>query len=403
MGSPRKLRSSSENKTAKLPDRNLFNFNNINPYIYLDKPIAIRNDEGEERCLPKYHYYSDETVTPPFPLSSSISLTLDSKPSHSSSLPTVQEKRTSRLTPRRAAAKNLIADPLPDSLYTIFHRKMRRDEKQMLNDELLRTLSELDTLQHYKQLLDQYDWIRHLPQITYIDNPKDLQDMEWKKQLTLAEIDRLILRQVEWRKKRDEFVIEVKNYHAENKTVPTEKEIEDEYELSIINTERYMNQQQKLKRIDLQNIASTKDAKTNNELEMKPETKPESKPESKRIKNLGGHTAETIIKAKPKLKSTKVDRVAAKIKEDKQARDVHNKKGPEPRKRTYSRAQKLQLEDVDPSLEINLCINTSESDDYYFGVDFQNIPASINGFQLPRGLRKFGQSTESQPKIDNEN
>ncbi|KAI5964994.1 hypothetical protein CANMA_003505 [Candida margitis] len=179
----RKLRSEDSSNVAS--NKNLFNFDNINAYLYQDKPIFIDNS-GKDQL---YHYFKGDEETP--------------------TLRVTDVKQIARKLPRRRTK----VDPLPDPKYGIFHRKMKKEETQMLNEEKIKNLVEVDNLNTSLQLLNQYDWIRHLPLITKINNAMDYEEMERKKDLTINEIEKLLEKQALWKKKRDRFINDARQFH----------------------------------------------------------------------------------------------------------------------------------------------------------------------------------------------
>ena len=69
----------------------------------------------------------------------------------------------------------------------------------MSNEERIKNLWELDTLQSQLERLTQYDWIRSLPDITVIKDMKDYDELERKKELTIKEIERLLQKHENWK------------------------------------------------------------------------------------------------------------------------------------------------------------------------------------------------------------
>lgn len=173
----RKLRSTS----LKIETKALFDFDNVNEYLYNDKEIKVGASGAE------YNYYGGQTLE---------------LPKVRSSVVTVE-----RVLPRRPKT-----DPLPDSTYEIFYRRMKKNEKQMSNEERIKNLWELDTLQSQLERLSQYDWIRSLPEITVIKDMKDYDELERKKQLTIKEIERLLQKHENWRKRKEFHSREMKEW-----------------------------------------------------------------------------------------------------------------------------------------------------------------------------------------------
>lgn len=93
----RKLRSDDSNKI--ILNKNLFNFDDINVYLYQNKPIQMGKLERDSQL---YSYFKgDEEIQ---------------------TLKVIRVKKVPRKLPKRRTK----VDPLPDSKYTIFHRKMKK-------------------------------------------------------------------------------------------------------------------------------------------------------------------------------------------------------------------------------------------------------------------------------------
>ena len=196
---PRKLRSNDSSKVAL--NKNLFNFDDVNVYLYQNKPIQIGKPNDESQL---YTYFKSDLETP--------------------TLKVTPVKQVPRKLPKRRTK----ADPLPDSKYAIFHRKMKKEETQMLNEEKIKNLVEVDNLNTSLQLLNQYDWIRHLPSITKVNNAMDYQEMEMKRELTISEIEKLLEKQALWKKKRDKFNHDTRLFHNGERIVVKEDALEEQ-------------------------------------------------------------------------------------------------------------------------------------------------------------------------------
>lgn len=106
-------------------------------------------------------------------------------------------------------------DPLPDSLYTCFHRRMRKEERSMVDAERVRVLLEIDSLKALLALLDSYTWEAHLPKICRIRDLTDLREYEQKKDLTIDHIKRLLHKNDDWRKRWHNLQASIKAYGNE--------------------------------------------------------------------------------------------------------------------------------------------------------------------------------------------
>ncbi|KAI5954897.1 hypothetical protein KGF54_001458 [Candida jiufengensis] len=300
--SPRKLRSRDD---KQLEDKNLFNFDNINHYLYREKEIRIDNNPEIDK-LPLYTYYKEENNE-------------EIKPKLIDHGDIIKIKR------KKIIIDPNIEDPLPDSTYQIFHRKMRKEEAQMLNEEKIKNLMELDNFQNYLKLLNQYDWIRHLPSITKINDLKNLEEMEIKKNLTIDEIEKMLYKQSIWKKKKDEFANNVRLYN--NQGIQFEI-IDEEYDLSQVPDDEEDEEDEEL---------MNEVAENNNGAE----------------KSITKKVVKRVRKPKAKIEP-KVEEV------------------------------KEKLEDIDGTINIDIY---GSSDDL-FGSDFFDVKVSEKGFQLPISWRR---------------
>ncbi|KAK6200918.1 something about silencing, SAS, complex subunit 4-domain-containing protein, partial [Scheffersomyces amazonensis] len=204
--SKRKLRSNDD--SSRIANTALFNFDNINQILYRDKSITVT---------------TELSFTNPYVYNGNIDI--NKKNSTTSKVSNVQV--THDLIPRRSSKLN---DPLDPSIYDIFHKKMKRDERIMANEDRSRILSEVDNLQSQLQLLHQYDWIRYLPSICYINNPQDYDELEQKLALTITELDKLIRKHDNWRRRNDALNNEIKEFDTGLRHVVIEH---DEYTADI--------------------------------------------------------------------------------------------------------------------------------------------------------------------------
>ncbi|KAG7661710.1 uncharacterized protein J8A68_004768 [[Candida] subhashii] len=202
----RQLRS--KDIAQKQPNKTLFNFDNVNEHLQGNKPIKLTDTTGDENR--PYVFYGESGNVPDLP-------------PHTDTLKIVEP-----LLPRRSQNRD---DPLPDSLYEVFYKKMKKEEKVMTNEERLRILSEVDSLQDQLKLLHQYDWIRHLRNIASINNPNDYEELQLKRDLSIAEIRRLLRKHDNWRRRYDTLNNDIR----ENIGVNDGSELSDDpdYECSI--------------------------------------------------------------------------------------------------------------------------------------------------------------------------
>lgn len=187
MTNGRKLRSKDELK--KNTDKALFNFENINKLIHRDQSIKIIGKTSNNSL---YRYYGEHETSIPITINKIRDIESCNNISH-----------------RKSKQK---VDILEDSIYEIFHKKMKKEERTMVNIDRSRIFSEVDNLYLLLQSLNQYDWIRHLPSITHINDIRDYDELESKKDLTIKEIQRIINKFENWKRRQDKLISDIKKY-----------------------------------------------------------------------------------------------------------------------------------------------------------------------------------------------
>lgn len=212
MAPERKLRSKDEGRKQ---NPTLFNFDKVNKLLYRDQNITVKRKDNDKQNsyggIPEFTA-SNEGV--PKPRTSSSLIVIDT------------------LLPRKTKGQ---LDPLNDSIYSTFHKKMRKEEKKMTNIDRTRILNEVDTLTTLLLLLQQYDWIRHIQSITQVHNPHDYKELEYKRVLTIFEIKRILKKFDSWKKREDELNYEIKEFHRNGAHLAGkgENSIENEFNMSI--------------------------------------------------------------------------------------------------------------------------------------------------------------------------
>ncbi|CUM63223.1 uncharacterized protein PRCAT00000794001 [Priceomyces carsonii] len=200
----RVLRSnkSSENTT----NLSLFNFENVNTLIFKQEPITVSSGKSYEDL---YKSGNDVEVPEVSKIAKCINL-----------------KIVDNILPRRSKH---FEDPLPDSIYEAFHNRLRKEEKSMVNTERSRMLTEVDNLKSLLMLLDLYDWEKYLPMITVVRNSRDINELESKKELTIAEIKKLLQKYADWKKRHEKLTNEMRAFE---KKEPNDTEDQD-YGMSL--------------------------------------------------------------------------------------------------------------------------------------------------------------------------
>lgn len=184
-GKERKLRS-KEDGTNKV----LFNFDKINRLITDNEPIIIDNDVTTTNM---YRWYEDDARIP----------------EAAKTAKSVNLKLLHQLLPRRNKLK---LDKLDTSVYEPFHKKMKKEEKNMTNSDRMKIMAEVDNLRSQLQLISQYDWIKHLPKITHINDLKNYNELVQKRELTVREITRLLKKFDDWKRRNDRLLQDIKDF-----------------------------------------------------------------------------------------------------------------------------------------------------------------------------------------------
>lgn len=182
MANGRRLRSTDDHGRNK---KNLFNFESINPLLYKDQKISIV--KGPPKGKP-YHYFlkGNENFEPK----------KDSAP--------FKIKEDDIRVPRR------VKDELPDSLFEGFHRKMTKEEKSMSNVDKMKILLEVDDFRTCLETMQHNDWNKHIAEITHIENPYDISELEEKRTLTIKELKFQLERYGKWKRGYDSMSADIK-------------------------------------------------------------------------------------------------------------------------------------------------------------------------------------------------
>ncbi len=148
-------------------------------------------------------------------------------------------------------------DPLSESTFQTYHRKMERDENRMKEIEKGTIYSDVEKLEDYRYKLSLPDWPRSLSSVTSINNPRDKHELEWKKKRTIEEIDSFLTKLNRLEKKRKWFKAyrlkddeddDLTVNEDDNATTDEEDVEEDAYEIEIDNEEKEDIKKKKIKR-----------------------------------------------------------------------------------------------------------------------------------------------------------
>jgi something-about-silencing protein 4 len=103
-------------------------------------------------------------------------------------------------------------DPLNEELYSLYHRRMEKEEKKMLNRDRETFYSEADKLKSQLQALDQTDWMKALPSITYVRDLRDMDELQKKRKWTVSSINILLDKFEDWRKREDRILGRIRSH-----------------------------------------------------------------------------------------------------------------------------------------------------------------------------------------------
>lgn len=113
-------------------------------------------------------------------------------------------KHNSKITIRKPfpALRNVrVDDPLRDSVFESFHRRMHKEEKTMLNAEQMRILAEVGYLNELLDALCLDYWMSHLPRLCRMSDSPGIKEYEIKRDLTIDYIKRSIRKHVNWKRR----------------------------------------------------------------------------------------------------------------------------------------------------------------------------------------------------------
>ncbi|CCH45618.1 Something about silencing protein 4 [Wickerhamomyces ciferrii] len=195
----RKLRS----KEAPKVNTSLFNYEENPESIDGDAQIKISHDNLEECEVLK----TDFTIE-----KSSVSFVTDLKlidddlddQNNGNGGGTKKKRKLRKST--TSTTRTLKPDPLIDELYHPYNKRMEKEEKKMINWEREKIYSEADKMKSQLEKLQQNNWSRILPTITYIRDPRDQVELEQKKQWTIESLTLLLERFEHWKKLEDKVL-----------------------------------------------------------------------------------------------------------------------------------------------------------------------------------------------------
>lgn len=191
---PRKLRS----KEAPKIDSTLFNYEEDPNLIDPEQPLEIVDVKNDAQVL-----------IPDFQIDKGLF-------NFETNLKTVKtDEEANGSSKRRNLRKSTVVrqkpeDPLTDELYTPYNRRMEKEEKKMINWERDKIYSEADKMKSQLASLQQNDWMKILPTITYIRDPRNQDELLQKKNWTVESLNALLKRFEDWKKSEDKVLGKVR-------------------------------------------------------------------------------------------------------------------------------------------------------------------------------------------------
>ncbi|EGW35798.1 uncharacterized protein SPAPADRAFT_59005, partial [Spathaspora passalidarum NRRL Y-27907] len=284
---------------------------------------------------------------------------------------------------------------------------MTKEEKVMNNEERLRILSEVDNLQSQLNLLNQYDWVRHLPTIAVINDMNDYEELELKKQLSIEEIERLLRKHENWRRRLERLNNDIRESAQEQQF---QEEISDDpdYQLSLpqLRTKRAKERRSRygpviklrltddtyliIDPLNTPKIIKGNALNINNGIKPKPKTEPEPEPEPTSQPNSPQKAPQTPMKMNGIVKLKLKPRGTPDNQQTSHTNTIENTPQPTPRRRRSR--NKIRLEDI---TDINTIKLDPGDTNFVFGTCYEDIRAHLEGFQLPLRIKRLCNNTNN--------
>lgn len=190
----RQTRHSRSTEEGKI-DESLFNFEEDPGVINTEQEIRIVELVEGGEALPIDFNFSREK----------IQITTDmTEPDDD--VDTQGPAKRGRSLRRSTIKKGTHQDPLSDDLYSIYHRRMEKEEKKMMNRDREKVYTEADKMKSQLEALQQPHWARVLPAITYVRDPRDRNEMEEKREWTINSLNLLLAKFETWRKQEEKLL-----------------------------------------------------------------------------------------------------------------------------------------------------------------------------------------------------
>ncbi|WPK25105.1 hypothetical protein PUMCH_002408 [Australozyma saopauloensis] len=103
-------------------------------------------------------------------------------------------------------------DPLADEVYEPFHRRMKKDERSVTLADRSKLHFDVDNLRGQLTLLNQHDWIKHVPTMVSLNDRNDYEELSRKRVLARREILKNLEKFQDWEARTTAHTLAVKNY-----------------------------------------------------------------------------------------------------------------------------------------------------------------------------------------------
>lgn len=189
----RKLRLNDELSSS---NSKLFRIDEGNPLLVLHQPLYLDRGSACEKSSIKKQLSiqknaSIDTVEPPLVKRSPVVF------------------KPLELPPRRNRS---VQDPLSDELYQTFHRRMRKDERSVALADKSKLYFDIDNLRGQLELLNQHDWVKHLPSMVALNDRNDYEELARKRRLVRNEIEKTLGKFENWELRCSTHASTVKNF-----------------------------------------------------------------------------------------------------------------------------------------------------------------------------------------------
>lgn len=184
----RKLRLSHELNAS---NSKLLHFDDGNPLLILHQPILLTRGKVKSSNISRRRLITADSSQPQLIQRKPVTFReLD--------LPSRRHRNTQ--------------DPLDDELYLTFHRRMRKDERSVALSDKSKLQFDIDNLRGQLELLNQHDWVKHLPLMVHLNDRNDYDELVKKRNMARKEIQKTLEKFQDWEARCVSHAATVKNF-----------------------------------------------------------------------------------------------------------------------------------------------------------------------------------------------